>query len=204
MMLRFFLLLSLCLLSTLVSAGCDNGFGKVDQGRVIEFDKRKRTITIIRDVSADPRNPSYTRLPPVTFELPQDPDEMGEEPKAGYCMKLDAAKNQITIFDPAAQGFKTIEYKPIYQKERVERDDELVFDKHADKARKFPVIDRSGKTITVYSSGQKILMTFLVPDQYCALPEKTWDTGDEVRIYYREEGKALRFMNISRTNIFNK
>jgi len=36
------------------------------------------------------------------------------------------------------------------------------------------------------------------------MPENTWDAGDEVRIYYKEAGKALRFMNISKTDIFKK
>jgi hypothetical protein len=49
-----------------------------------------------------------------------------------------------------------------------------------------------------------MLTTFTVPDRYFALPEKTWDAGDEVRVYYKEEGKALRFMNVSRTDIFKK
>ena len=35
-------------------------------------------------------------------------------------------------------------------------------------------------------------------------PDETWDAGDEARVYYKEEGKALRFMNISKTNIFKK
>jgi hypothetical protein len=198
--------LLLCLFPALLLTGCGNGnrFGKVDQGRAVEFDREKRTVTLIRDESADPRKPSYTRLPPITYELPKDPDEMGEEPKVGFRVNLDAQKNQITIFDPVLKNFKTINYKLIAQMERVERDDTLVFDKHAGKARKFPVIDRDRKTITVYSGRQKILTTFTVPGQYLARPDKTWDAGDEVRIYYKEEGKALRFMNVTRTDIFKK
>ena len=41
-------------------------------------------------------------------------------------------------------------------------------------------------------------------DEYIGLPEATWDAGDEVRIYYKEEGKSLRFMNVSQTDIFKK
>lgn len=29
-------------------------------------------------------------------------------------------------------------------------------------------------------------------------------TGDMVRIYYKEDGKALRFMNVTRTDIYKK
>ena len=46
--------------------------------------------------------------------------------------------------------------------------------------------------------------TFSVPDEYFALPANTWDAGDEVRIYFKETGKALRLMNISKTDIFKK
>jgi len=184
--------------------GCGKGLGKVDQGRVIEFDREKRTVTFIRDVTAGPGNPRYTHLPPVTYELPKEPNETGEEPKAGYRMQLDVRKNRIIIFDPVAMDFKTIEYELVYRKERVKKDDPLVFDRDANKLRKFPLIDRAKKTITVYSAGQKMLTTFTVPDRYFALPEKTWDAGDEVRVYYKEEGKALRFMNVSRTDIFKK
>jgi Domain of unknown function (DUF4881) len=192
-----------CIFPALLLTGCDNsyGFGKVEQGRVIEFDRDKRTVTFIRDESTDHRNPSYTHLPPITYELPKDPSEMGEEPKAGLRMKLDTQKNQITIFDPVSKDFKTLSYKLIAQKERVERDDIRVFDKLTGKERMFPVVDKNRKTITVYSSRQKILTTFTVPDQYLALPGKTWVAGDEVRIYYKEEGKAFRFMNVTRTDI---
>jgi hypothetical protein len=184
--------------------GCGKGLGKVDQGRVIEFDREKRTVTFIRDMTAEPGNPRYTHLPPVTYELPKDPHETGQEPKAGYRMQLDTKKKQITLYVPAAKGFKTIEYKLIAQKESVLKDDPLVVDRDTNKPRKFPVIDRAKKTITIYSGRQKMLTTFTVPDRYFALPEKTWDAGDEVRVYYKEEGEALRFMNVSRTDIFKK
>lgn len=83
-------------------------------------------------------------------------------------------------------------------------DNPQVYDKAADKPKSFPVVDREKKAITVYSKRQKILTTFSVPDEYFALPDNTWDSGDEVRIYYKEEGKARRFMNLSKTDIFKK
>ena len=58
--------------------------------------------------------------------------------------------------------------------------------------------------MTIYSSRQKIYEIISLPEEYFALPESTWDAGDEVRIYYKEEGKSLRFMNISQTDIFKK
>lgn len=183
--------------------GCGE-LGKVDQGRVIAYDKEAGTVTLIRDLKADPGKPDYSSLPPHTYVLPKSPAEMGAEPKAGHRMKLDTEKNQIVIFDTATQDFKTIPYKLIDQKEKLDPKDPLVYDKAADKAKKFPVIDRDKKTITVYSKRLKIMTTFNVPDEYFGLPDMTWDAGDEVRIYYKEEGKAQRFMNISKTDIFKK
>jgi hypothetical protein len=177
-------------------------FGKVDQGRVIKFDKDKWTATIIRDVKHDTQNPDYSHLPPVTYALPKDPMEMGPEPKPGGRMKLDTAKKHIIIFDPTVQNFKTIEYMLVEQKDNVEKEDPLVYDKAEKKAKKFPAVNKDKKTISIYSGRQKILVTFSLPDEYFNLPDSTWDAGDEVRIYYKEEGKAQRCMNISKTDIF--
>ena len=70
--------------------------------------------------------------------------------------------------------------------------------------KKFPIVDKDKKAITVYSGRQKLLVTFSVPEEYLALPANTWEAGDEVRIYYKEPGKAARFMNITKTDIFKK
>ena len=187
----------LVLLPLILAYGCGE-MGKVDQGRVIEFDKAKGTVTLIRDMKADPKNPDYNHLPPVTYEIPKDPAEMGPEPKAGWRMKLDAKAKQIIIFDPASQNFKKIDYTLIEQKEGVDAEDPSV------KGKKFPLVEKEKKAITLYSKRQKLLTTFSVPDEYFALPDGAWDAGDEVRIYYKETGKARRFMNISKTNIYKK
>lgn len=183
--------------------GC-GPFGQVDQGRVVGFDKEKWTATIIKDVKMDPQNPEYTELPPHVYALPKDPMEMGPEPKAGQRMKLDAKNKQIVIFDTATQNFKTINYTLIDQKENVAKDDPLVFDKAEGKAKKFPIVDREKKTISIYSGRQKLYVTFSLPDEYFSLPDSTWDAGDEVRVYYKEPGKALRCMNITKTDIYKK
>lgn len=183
--------------------GCSE-YGKVDQGRVIKYDPQAKTIVFIRDVKNDTQNPDYTHLPPVTYALPSDPAEMGPEPKAGGRMKIDNKKNQITIFDPASQAFKTIDFTMVDYKENIDKEHPLVFDKEAGKAKKFPVVDKDKKTITIYSGRQKTLSVISLPEEYFAMPDSTWDAGDEARVYYKEEGKALRFMNISKTNIFKK
>ena len=187
----------LVILPLILAYGCGE-LGKVDQGRVIEFDKAKGTVTLIRDIKGDSKNPDYSHLPPVVYQIPKDPAEMGPEPKAGLRMKLDNKAKQIIIFDPASQNFKKIDYTLIDQKEAVEGENPLVKDK------KFPLVDKEKKAITVYSKRQNLLTTFSVPEEYFALPAGAWDAGDEVRIYYKETGKARRLMNISKTNIYKK
>ncbi|MDP2799538.1 MAG: DUF4881 domain-containing protein, partial [Deltaproteobacteria bacterium] len=92
---RYSWITALAILPLILVLGCGE-LGKVDQGRVIEYDKEKGTVILIRDIKADPKNPDYTHLPPFTYELPKDPAEMGPEPKAGKRMKLDTKKSQIT------------------------------------------------------------------------------------------------------------
>lgn len=188
---------------SLMLAGCGE-YGHVDQGRVIEYNKTAKTVTIIRDKSIDPKKPDYSHLPPVKYELPIDPNEMGPEPKPGKRMKLDMDKKQITIYVPMLNNFANINYTQIERKDNISSDDPLVFDNISNKAKVFPVVDQQNKKITIYSKRQKTLVTLSVPDEYFAMPPDTWDNGDEVRIYYKQEGKSLRFMNISKTDIFKK
>lgn len=193
---NFYWLMLLAILPVALALGCGE-MGQVDQGRVIAFDKTKETVTFIRDVKADTGNPDYSGAP-VTFALPKEPSERGEDPKVGMRMKLDTKAKEIVIYDSASQGFKKIGYTLIDQKEGVAKDNPLVAGK------KFPEVDKAKKAITVYSGRQKILTTFSVPDEYLELPDNTWDAGDEVRVYFKEPGKALRFMNITKTDIFKK
>ncbi len=186
----------LCLV-TLAAWGCGE-YGKVDQGRVVAYDKEAGTVTLIRDKANDWQKPDYSILPPFTYTIPKEKKEMGPEPKAGYRMKLDVEKNQVVFYDPKADAFRNVVYTPVDLKEKIAKDHPLVKDK------KFPVIDRDKKNVTIYSGRQKILVTFTVPDEYFQLPDATWDAGDEVRIYYKEEGVALRLMNVSKTDIFKK
>jgi hypothetical protein len=186
-----------------VLAGCQQ-MGKVDQGRAIEFDKEKGTVTMIRDASPNPDTPEYSHLPPVTYQVPTNPDEMGADPKPGKRMKLDAIHREIVIYVPALNNFAKINYKLVDQKEIVDPDDPLVMDSVTRKPKTFPVVDPHRKTITIYSKRQKTVTTFSVPDEYLAMPADTWDSGDEIRIYYKEEGKARRLMNVSKTDIFKK
>ena len=140
--------LSLLLITSLVlAAGCE--MGQVDQGRVIAYDKSKGTVTLIQDKEANPGKPNYNTLPPHTYLIPQDPYEMGPEPKAGLRMKLDMDKKIITVFDPATQNFKDIPFTLVDKKEGIGRDNPLVAGKT------FPLIDKEKKTITEYSGRQR-------------------------------------------------
>lgn len=176
--------------------GCE--LGQVDQGRVIAFDPQKGIVTLIQDKRAEPGNPDYNTLPPHTYKIPEDPAEMGPVPVAGKRLKLDVQAKEIVIFDDATQNFKTIPFTIIDMRTGIGRDHPLV------KGKTFPIIDREKKTITEYSSRQRLLITFTVADEYFNLPPETWEAGDEVRIYYKEPGKALRLMNITRTDIYKK
>jgi hypothetical protein len=189
-------LILLTILPIALALGCGEQ-GKVEQGRVIGFDKTKETVTFIVDTKHDTANPDYSGAS-LTFTLPKDPMERGEDPKAGLRMKLDTKTREIIIYDPAAKGMKKITYTLIDQKENVAKDSPLVAGK------KFPIVDKEKKAITVYSGRQKLLVTFSVPEEYMAMPDNTWEAGDEVRVYYKEPGKALRFQNITKTDIFKK
>jgi len=176
--------------------GCE--LGQVDQGRVVAYDRDKDTVTIIQDKRAEPGNPDYNTLPPHVYKMPTDRHEIGAWPKAGQRIKLDLNKKVITLFDHETQGFKDVPYTVIDQQDNVGRTSPLV------RGKEFPIVDRDKKTITVYSGRQRVLLTFTVPDEYFALPDETWEAGDEVRVYYHKEGEAQRFMNITRTDIFKK
>ena len=121
-----------CLAATLVLGGLGCGeLGKVDQGRVIAFDNAKATVTFINDVKHDPANPDYSGAP-MTFALPTDPADRGEDPKAGKRMKLDTKTREIVIYDMLTRSMKKITYTLIDQKEKVAKDSPLV------EGKKFP------------------------------------------------------------------
>ncbi len=191
--------LILAMLILMMFTGC-NDEGKVKQGRTIAFDKGKGLVTFIEDKSLEKGKPDYSLLPPVVFSIPPDKNEMGADPESGQRMKLDVEKNTIIIFDTATRQFKEIPYTLIEKKTKVGKDDPLV------KGKKFPIVDRTAKTIEIYSSRQKTLVTFSLPLEYFALPDETWAAGDEIRIYYnyKEPGKARRMMNVTKTDIFKK
>jgi hypothetical protein len=184
--------------------GCKGDFAKVEQGRCIAFNKDTKEVTLIHDSAMDPQKPVYDVLPPSVFKLPTDPAETGPEPKAGQRMKLDTDKKKIVIFDTTTQKLVDIAINIVDLQQPIDKEHPLVYDKAEKKAKKFPAIDKEKKTITIYSGRQKMLCTFTVPDNYFSYPASTWDAGDEVRLTYKTVGQALRFMNVSKTDIFKK
>ena len=184
----------LAAVALLFSIGCANS-GKVEQGRAVAFDKQQGEVTLILDSAPKSDQPKYDVLPPVVVKLPQNPAEIGALPEAGKLLVLDTKNRQITFFDQGSATVKTVSYSVIEQHDDVAKDDPRV-----GKA-KFPVVDRQKKTVTVYSRRKKILLTFTVPDEYLALPDDTWKSGDEIRFYYKQPGQALRLMNVSKTDL---
>lgn len=158
--------------------------GKVEQGRVIAYDKKTATVTLIPESLSEPV-PGV--LPPISVKTPVDPDEMGPAPVPGKLMKLDRKLRRFVVYDAAAQSFRTIEYTPITEQ----------------KATKAPksLVDRVKKTITIYSKDQQIAITFEGTDELLAMPDDTWRSGDIVRYFYEDPSQALRLMNVTRTDL---
>jgi hypothetical protein len=177
--------LSLAVLAAMAAAGCGIN-GKVEQGRVIAYDKQAKRATLIPEASD---KSSFGVLPPVTVKAPEDSEEMGPTPSAGKLISLDTKARTIVIFDAAAGAFQTIPYTPIKQRSNVT------------KAPSTAAIDRAAKTITIYSAADHTLITFAASDDLLALPADTWRSGDVVRYYYKDPAQALRMMNVTKTDL---
>ncbi len=169
-----------------LAGGC-GGFGQVNQGRVIQYDRDKGLVTFLPDSNyREPGKPHFDVLPPVTVRVPADPREMGPAPDAGKLLALDSEHGQLSIYDSAAKRVRTIPYTPVRERPGKRSDAGL------------PRIDRQNGTITVYDSGRKRLLTFWVGDEGFNLPADSWKTGDDIRYYYKQPGQALRMMNVTR------
>jgi hypothetical protein len=176
----------------LFTLGC-TGIGKVEQGRVIAFDQQKGLVTVIRDSGTN--KPQYDLLPPFTVKTPSNPDEMGPAPAAGKRLLFDTNSKKIVFFDVISGTIKTVTYTPLMEASNVAKDDPRVKDI------KFPAIDRQNKTITIYSSRDKKLVKFTLAGEYFALPDDTWQAGDDVRYYFKQPGQSLRMMNVTKTDV---
>ena len=71
--------------SLAVFAGC-GGFGRVNQGQVVEYQRGTGLVTLIGDSNyRDPSSPRFDVLPPATIRIPQNPQEMGPERRPASC-----------------------------------------------------------------------------------------------------------------------
>lgn len=188
------ILLSLVLALSLGLAACD--FGKVEQGRCVAYDKENKKVTVMLD-NHDVENPIYEK-DSVEYLMPADPKETGPEPTPGGRLKVDLEKKVVTIYDAEAKKALdlAVEFTDV-QKGVPASDARLA-------GRTFPEI-KDG-VVTEYSKRLKALFSFRIPEDKASLPKETWHAGDEVRVYYKENAKhqALRFMNISQTNIYKR
>lgn len=176
---------------------CACDFGQVEQGRTVAYDKEQGVVTLMQDANHSSAHPQYTGQL-VTFKKPVDPKEMGPEPTAGGRLAFSAEKNMMKIYNPNTKAIQDITVQTVEVKQNVLRDDPLV------KGKTFPVVDKAAMTVTTYSPRQRVLAVIKVPADVIDLPESTWKAGDDMRVYYKQAGQALRMMNVSQTNIYKR
>jgi hypothetical protein len=197
----------LLVLGGLTLAGCGD-YGNVEQGRTVAFDKEKAVVSIIVDTNLDvTKPPTYTELPPHDYILPEDRVERGADPTAALRMNLDVEKKIIKMYNPKTKAFEELPFEVVADHKNVEleRRHPLVWDSSTRRAIKFPKVDEANRTIEIYSRRQHRLTTIKLSDaDFGKYKKDEWDAGDEVRIYYREKGKAIRFMNITKTNLYSR
>jgi hypothetical protein len=197
---------ALLVLIGLSLVGCGE-YGQVEQGRVVKYDTSTTptaTAWIIKDNGIVDRKPDYTVVPAHAFTIPADPAEMGQAPHAALRVNLDVDKKIITMYNFEKGDFDKLPFELIERHDgvNVRRRHPLVWDAEARKERKFPVIKAEERSMTIYSRRQEMLVTIkLSEEDFGKYKAEDWDAGDEVRIYYKEPGKSLRFMNVTRTDI---
>lgn len=179
-------------------------FGQVEQGRVVAFSPEKKTFLMVRDVSEIAGTTDYSGMPPVEYVLPDDPEERGPSPTIGNLLDVDPKGKTLTVYDPATQSLRTLSAEVVSLQEQIGSKHVLVYDRSEKKARSFPQLDKDKGTLTLYLKPQKQLVTFALTDEMRALPESSWIFGDEVRIYFKQPPATLRYMNVSKTDIFSK
>lgn len=195
----------------IAAAGCLLGLsgcklGQVEQGWAVAFDEASKTVTVVHEPREnESMKPMTFRCPkcgevveavnlkpPAAFKLPELESETGPLPKAGKLLNVDAANKRIAIYDEPKKALAFVPIEIVSLQEKVEAS--------AVKDRKFPEI-KDGQ-ITILANGA--LLTFKPSQEYAGYPPETWTAGDLVRIYFKQEGQALRFMNVSQTNIYKR
>ncbi len=172
-------------------AAC-GGLGKVEQGIVIAADGEVLTLILDSNPGGEPR---YDRLPPVKVRIPEDPDQMGPAPAAGELLGLDTAAGRVAVYDRAAGRILTIRFELVELTGGVYPDDPRV------NGGRLPRIDEQRGAVTLYWPRTRELATIRVDPKYLRLPPDTWRAGDEVRYYFKDPGRALRMMNVSKAGL---
>jgi hypothetical protein len=186
-------------------AGCGE-YGQVEQGRVVKYDKSTTppTVWIIKDSGIVDRKPEYTVVPAHAFTIPTEPAEMGQEPHVGLRVNLDVEKKIITMYNFAKGDFDKLSFELVERHDGVHprKRHPLVWDATTGKERPFPVVKPEERTMTIFSRRQEMLVTIKLSEgDFAKYTGEDWDAGDEVRIYYKEPGKSIRFMNVTRTDV---
>lgn len=198
----------LLVLISLALAGC-GPFGEVEQGRVVRFERssdpnQPSKVWIIKDNGLVDRKPEYTVLPAHLFTTPEDRREMGPEPRVGLRVNLDVENKIITMYNFERGEFDKLSFELVERHDGVStrRRHPLVWDQATRRERPFPVVNTEERTVTIFSSRQEMLATIrLSAEDFAKYGKDDWAAGDEVRIYFREPGKSLRFMNVTQTDL---
>jgi hypothetical protein len=209
-MVRKLLLPALLVLAVFMLAGCGD-YGKVDQGVVVAFDKEKSTVLIVPDTNTELSKPGkYNILPVREYKLPEDPLERGADPSPGLRTSIDIEGKTITMYNPEKKAFDVIPILEVVEDNRnvdVRRRHKQVWEINPATGRgapkKFPIINREKQTIELYAIDLKrhTIIRLAEEDKERYKEDWMWNSGCEVRMYYREPGKSLRFMNITKTDI---
>lgn len=191
------MLLTLVFGAGICLSGCNLGdFGEVEQGRCVGVNADGKTVSVLLDTAKNPKAPEYTKV--AEFSLPDDPKEMGPEPRPGNLVAIDLEKKVLKVYNPATKAVEDMAVEFSDSRKGVVSADPAV------KGKKFPV--KGDNSVTLYSEAQKILVT-VKADAALMAKADTLSFGDIVRFYYKpnvDKKKMLRFMNVSQTNIMKK
>jgi hypothetical protein len=182
---------ALIALLTLLSVGCSD-FGEVEQGLVIAAQGNEVALVLDSNPKGDAR---YDRVPAVTVRLPADPGQMGPAPAVGKLIRLDTEASEIVIYSVAEASLVTVPFELVEHTGGVYPDDARVVASGA------PKVDTAAQTVTLYAPRTREIATIKVPNEYLSLPADTWQSGDEIRYYFKDPGQALRMMNVSQNQI---
>lgn len=192
----------------LLLVGCSS-YGEVEQGRVVAFNKDTMEVTFIKDTTTDDMHPHHDALPALVMKMPLDPNEIGPWPEVGLRMILDLEQHLIVMYNPETESFDKLPFEVVSRHDNVDarKRHPLVYDATTEQMRKFPVVNSEERTVTVYSSRQKVLTTIrLAAEDFNRYDEADWAAGDEVRVYFHvdEQDQMRRFMNLTKTDFSKK